>query len=130
MRTQSSLGSDIDSIRSILAETSLPGPPAPEEFLALVRFDQPSGIPSVAPARATGQSLPRPERPRFRQHPTPLRRQMLTVQLVRHSIFIAASPNSHLDHPLAAVLAGQQSDQRLGRVLEAVDDVLLDLQLS
>src|SRR6185312_10723295 len=36
----------------------------------------------------------------------------------------------HPDHPLAAVFAGQQSDQRLRRVLEAVDDVLLDLQLA
>src|SRR3954449_6544162 len=38
--------------------------------------------------------------------------------------------SSELDHPLAAVLARQQSDQRLRRVLEAVDDVLLHLQLA
>src|SRR3954468_19146412 len=38
--------------------------------------------------------------------------------------------SSELDHALAAVLARQQSDQRLRRVLEAVDDVLLHLQLA
>src|SRR3954465_5843322 len=37
--------------------------------------------------------------------------------------------SSEPDHPLAAVVARQQSDQRLRRVLEAVDDVLLHLQL-
>jgi len=35
----------------------------------------------------------------------------------------------NLDHALAAVFAGQQSDQRLRRVLQAVDDVFLDLSL-
>ena len=35
-----------------------------------------------------------------------------------------------LDHPLAAVLAGQQSDQRLRRILKAIDDVFLDFQLA
>ena len=35
-----------------------------------------------------------------------------------------------LHHPLAAVLAGQQSDQGLRRILEAVDDVFLDFQLA
>src|SRR3954471_9892305 len=38
--------------------------------------------------------------------------------------------SSELDHPLAAVVARQQSDQCLRRVLEAVDDVLLHLQLA
>src|SRR5271170_2142048 len=37
---------------------------------------------------------------------------------------------SDLDHALAAVPPRQQSDQRLRRVFEAVDHVLLDLQLA
>src|SRR5258708_11063052 len=37
---------------------------------------------------------------------------------------------SHLDHPLAAVFAGQESDQRLWRVLQAFDDILLDFQFA
>ena len=36
----------------------------------------------------------------------------------------------HLDHALAAVVAGEQADQRARRVLEAVDHVLLDLELA
>src|SRR4051812_26005133 len=37
---------------------------------------------------------------------------------------------SELDHALAAVLSRQQSDQRLRRILQSVDDVLLHLQLA
>jgi hypothetical protein len=40
------------------------------------------------------------------------------------------TPSSHLDHPLAAVFAGEQSDQRLRGVLQPLDDVLLDLELA
>src|ERR1700687_4860071 len=36
----------------------------------------------------------------------------------------------HLDHPLAAVFAGQQSDQRLRRILKAIDNVFLDFQFA
>ena len=36
----------------------------------------------------------------------------------------------HLHHALAAVLAGEQPDQRLRRVLDAVDDVLLHFQFA
>src|SRR3979411_2310407 len=36
----------------------------------------------------------------------------------------------HLPHPLAAVLAGEQSDQRLRRVLQTIDDVFLDFQFA
>jgi hypothetical protein len=36
----------------------------------------------------------------------------------------------HLHHPLAAVLARQQPDQRLRGVVEAIDDVLLNLELA
>src|SRR6267154_2956465 len=35
----------------------------------------------------------------------------------------------HLDHPLAAVFAGEQSDQGLRRIFQAIDNVLLDFQL-
>ena len=35
-----------------------------------------------------------------------------------------------LDHALAAVFAGQQADQRARRVFQAVDHVLLDLELA
>jgi hypothetical protein len=41
-----------------------------------------------------------------------------------------ASPDdrtSDLDHALAAILAGQQPDQRRGRIFEAVDHILFDL---
>jgi hypothetical protein len=36
----------------------------------------------------------------------------------------------HLDHALAAVLAGKQSDQRLRRVLKAIDNIFLDFELA
>ena len=36
----------------------------------------------------------------------------------------------HLDHPLAAVFAGEQSDQGLRRIFKAIDNVLLDFQLA
>ncbi len=36
----------------------------------------------------------------------------------------------HLHHALAAVLAGEEPDQRLRRVLDAVDDVFLNLELA
>src|SRR6266436_3862262 len=36
----------------------------------------------------------------------------------------------HPDHSLAAVFSRQQPDQRLRRVLQAVDDVLLNLQFA
>ena len=39
-------------------------------------------------------------------------------------------PPLQLDHSLAAVFAGEQSDQCLRRVLKPVDDVLLDLELA
>lgn len=37
---------------------------------------------------------------------------------------------SHLDHALAAIVAREQADQRLRRVFEAVDHVLLHLELA
>ena len=36
----------------------------------------------------------------------------------------------HPHHPLAAVLAGEQADQRFRRVLDAVDHVLLHFQFA
>jgi hypothetical protein len=56
---------------------------------------------------------------------------LLFDHLIGAGQWSAATPGaSHLDHPLAAVLSRQKSDQRLRRVFEAVDDVLLDFQLA
>ena len=43
----------------------------------------------------------------------------------------ALSPRSrHLDHPLAGIVAGQQPDQRLWRVLKPLQNVFLHLDLA
>ena len=40
------------------------------------------------------------------------------------------TPASNLDHSLAAIFAGEQSDQCLRRILQPIDDVFLDLELA
>src|SRR3984893_7465729 len=50
---------------------------------------------------------------------------MLCMHLVRLGLRVL-----HLDHALAAVLAGEQSDQGLRRVLKAIDNVFLDFDLA
>ena len=40
------------------------------------------------------------------------------------------TPASNLDHSLAAIFAGEQSDQCLRRILQPIDHVLLDLELA
>ena len=69
----------------------------------------------------------------FYSKPVPARRDCPAIGRIpgtRASGGVTAARALHFHHPLAAVFAGQQSDQRLRRILQAVDHVFLHFQFA